>query len=77
MNKKYIKGIYLNQKPNQPDFVIGQLSFKMEDINEVVEQLKALTNAKGYANIDILKSDTGPYLKPNTYGTEQQNKIAD
>lgn len=73
MNEKFIKGLFLSKREGSPDFVKGTLSFKTE---EFIKELVNYTNAKGYANVDILESkDSGElYLKPNLYclDTKQQ-----
>ena len=66
MNEKFIKGLFLSKREGSPDFVKGTLSFKTEDF---IKELPNYTNAKGYANVDILESKDGQlYIKPNLYG---------
>ena len=66
MNDKFIKGLFLKKREGSPDFVKGTLSFKTEDF---IKEIINYTNAKGYANVDILEKDSGElYLKPNLYG---------
>ena len=66
MNEKFIKGLFLSKREGSPDFVKGTLSFKTEDF---IKEIINYTNAKGYANVDILEKDNGElYLKPNLYG---------
>ena len=68
---KFIKGLFLSRRENAPEFVVGSLSFKTEDL---LSDLPNWTNKKGYANVDILKKDDGSiYLKPSTYGLENQD----
>jgi len=73
MNEKFIKGLFLKRREGSPDFVKGTLSFKTE---EFIKEIVNYTNAKGYANVDILEKDNGElYLKPNLYGlTNHLNK---
>lgn len=67
--QKIVKGLFLNQRENRPDFVVGTLTFKT---GEFIQNINEITNAKGYANVDILKRDDGSlYLKPNTYGLNE------
>lgn len=75
MNEKFIKGLFLSKREGSPDFVKGTLSFKTE---EFIKEIINYTNAKGYANVDILeRKDSGElYLKPSLYGldTKQFNQ---
>lgn len=73
LNDKFIKGLFFSKREGSPDFVKGTLSFKTEDF---LQELPKYTNAKGYANIDILESKEGQlYVKPNLYGLEETIKV--
>jgi len=55
--KIYGKGVY-GKMPHEkaPDFVLGQLSFKVEDFILFLNEHK---NEKGYVNLDLLKGKDG------------------
>lgn len=65
---KFADGFIFKRNPNAPDFVIGQLSVKVED---AINFLKA--NAKnGWVNIDIKRGRSGKeYLQLSTYEPKQ------
>ena len=70
-----VAGMFFNQKhENAPDFVLGSISFKVEDVVAFLQQHK---NEKGYVNVDFLRakpkegeSKGKPYFKLNTWKPE-------
>jgi len=62
--KIFIDGMIFKQREGTPDFVIGQLSFKVEEFIEF-----ALKHEKnGWLNADLLKSKAGkPYATKNQW----------
>jgi len=70
MEQKFIKGLFTSRRENAPDFVIANLSFKTE---QFIEWLKENTNAKGYVNVDVLRSkEGGVYSKLNDWKPEEK-----
>lgn len=61
---KFADGFMFKRNPNAPDFVIGQMSVKVE---EAINFLKA--NAKnGWVNMDIKRGRSGKeYVQLSTY----------
>lgn len=68
--KEFVKGLFAKMNEKAPEFVICNLSFKVEDFEEWA---KANANEKGYVNIDILKSrDAGKlYAQLNDFKKEE------
>lgn len=63
--QNFITGLFTSRRENAPDFLLASLSFKTEPF---IDWLKNNTNAKGYCNIDLLKSKEGkPYSKLNDW----------
>lgn len=74
MEKIYAKGIYFNRKhEKQPDFVLGSLSIKIEQLEELVKQIKEYEN-NGYARFQILDGKEKPYVLVDTYKKEEKPK---
>lgn len=68
--EKFIKGLFTQLRENAPDFVLANLSFKTE---QFIEWLKNHTNAKGYCNVDILRSKEGVvYSKYNDWQPKEK-----
>lgn len=64
MEQKFVDGLFVNRREQAPDFVIANLSFNEKFIN----YLKSNMNAKGYVNVDVLKSKEGKlYAKLNDF----------
>jgi glycerol-3-phosphate responsive antiterminator len=60
----FADGLIVKTADNQPDFVIGKLSIK---VDEFVKFINA-NQKNGWVNIDLLKGKSGkPYAKLNTY----------
>ena len=55
MENTFVNGLFVSRRENAPDFVISSLSFN----DKFIDYLKSNFNAKGYTNIDILKSKEG------------------
>jgi hypothetical protein len=65
MEEKFISGLFTKKNEKSPDFVLASLSFKTE---QFIEWLKGHTNAAGYCNVDVLRSqDGGVYSKHNDW----------
>ena len=62
--KVFAKGFYFKRNEKAPDFVIGNLSLKVEDAGPFVKE-----NAKnGYLNLQIMKSrEGGFYVELDTF----------
>lgn len=65
--KIFAEGIYWKEKhANAPSFILGEVSFKVEDAIKFLKQYK---NDKGYANLTLKVGKSGKrYLELNTYG---------
>ena len=64
MENTFVNGLFVSRRENAPDFVISSLSFN----DKFIDYLKSNFNAKGYTNIDILKSKEGKlYAKLNDW----------
>jgi hypothetical protein len=60
----FADGILFKRSPNAPDFVIGQMSFKVE---EAINFLKA-NSKNGWVNVDIKRGRSGKeYVQLSTY----------
>ena len=68
--KVFAKGFYFKRNEKAPDFVIGNLSLKVEDAGPFVKE-----NAKnGYLNLQILKSRSGGfYVELDTFEPKKQD----
>lgn len=67
----FADGMSFKRNPNAPDYVIGQVSFKVEDAIKFLN-----THAKnGWVNVDIKRSKSGKeYLSLNTYKPEPKQQ---
>jgi len=64
MENKFVDGLFVSRRDNAPDFLIAGLSFNQK----FIDYLKANMNAKGYVNVDLLKSKEGKlYAKLNDW----------
>lgn len=64
MENKFVDGLFVNRRENAPEFLIANLSFNQK----FIDYLKGNFNAKGYVNIDVLKSKEGKlYAKLNDW----------
>lgn len=66
----YAKGFFWNEKKEtQPDFVVGSISIRLDDLGDLVQY----KNDKGYVKLDILrkKDGTGNTITVNTYGLDK------
>jgi hypothetical protein len=69
MENKFVDGLFINRRENAPDFLISSLSFN----EKFIEYLKSNFNAKGWCNIDVLKSKEGKlYAKLNDWKTSEK-----
>lgn len=67
--KTLVNGLIVKQNPSRPDFVIGSLSFKIEDFAKFVKE----HNKNGWLNVDLLTSKAGkPYAALNTWEPESK-----
>ncbi len=67
-NLDYVNGLFVKRRENAPDFVITNLSFS---VVKFIEYLNSHANAKGYVNIDVLRSKKGIlYAKLNDWTPE-------
>lgn len=62
----FAEGIFFKQKPQAPEWVVGQISFKVDD---AIKFLKENQNDSGYVNCDIKKSkgEGKPYVELDTW----------
>ena len=70
-NPIFAKGFFWNdKKETQPDFVVGSISIRLDDIGELAQY----KNDKWYVKLDILnkRDGTGKTITVNTYGLENK-----
>ena len=71
--KTLVNGLIVKQNPSRPDFVIGSLSFKIEEFSKFVKE----HNKNGWLNIDLLTSKAGkPYAALNTWEPNQSQMVS-
>lgn len=71
--KIFAKGFSFKRRESAPDFVIGNLSVK---VDEAIETLKA-NEKNGWVNLDIVNSKEGkPYVEVNTWTPEVKKSQA-
>lgn len=65
----FVDGMIFKKKhDNAPDFVLGSVSIKADELTAFLEKHK---KDDGWVNIDLLKSKEGkPYFKLNTFKPE-------
>ena len=69
METKFVDGLFVNRREGSPDFVVASLSFNQK----FIDYLKENFNAKGYCNIDLMKSKEGKlYAKLNDWKPEER-----
>lgn len=68
--KVFAKGFYFKRNEKAPDFVVGNLSLKVEDAGPFVKE-----HAKnGYLNLQIMKSrDGGFYVELDSWEPKKQS----
>jgi hypothetical protein len=63
--KIFADGFSFNTRDNQPDFVVGRVSIKLED---AIPFLKEHGSKRGWVNLNILKGRSGkPYIELDTF----------
>lgn len=68
MENKFVDGLFVSRRENAPDYVISNLSFNQK----FIDFLQAKFNAKGYVNIDLMKSKEGKlYAKLNDWKPQE------
>ena len=74
MEEIFPKGIrFITRTPNQPDFVRGKLSIK---VDEFIDWLNNKQSESGWVNLDILLSKQGKiYLKHNDFQPQGSDEI--
>lgn len=72
MERVFAEGAFFKPKPQAPDWVVGQASFKVDDF---IKFLKEHENEKGYVNLDLKKSKGGDktYFELDTWQPEKQD----
>ena len=78
MDKIFVNGLRA-KKPNEnaPDFVIADLSAKVADLHEWLNENQGLANDAGYINLSLKKSKAGKYyIEVNTWKPKQDNHPA-
>ena len=73
MSKKKIfaDGFSFNTRENQPEFVVGKVSVKIED---AIPFLKEHGAKRGWVNLNILIGRSGkPYIELDTYEPKSKN----
>lgn len=70
MDKKYLTGLFIKSPhQNAPDFVLGQISIKREDL---IKELQGMSDE--WINLDVKKSKEGEvYGQINTYQKQNSN----
>lgn len=76
MDKIYAKGIYYNPKrDNAPDFVLGSISIKIDDLKELEKQIIEHEN-NGYCRFQILQGKEKPYVVVDTYKPKEKKELS-
>jgi hypothetical protein len=71
--KVFANGFSFKRRESAPDFVIGNISIKVDD---AIEFLKANKKQDGWVNLNILKSQSGkPYIELDTWSPESTPKV--
>ena len=69
METKFVDGLFVSRREQAPEYVISNLSFNQK----FIDYLKANFNARGYVNIDLMKSKEGKqYAKLNDWQPKTQ-----
>ena len=69
MENKFVDGLFVKRSEKAPDFLITSLSFN----DKFLKYLENNFNAKGWCNVDIMKSKTGTlYAKLNDWKPEER-----
>ena len=65
----FLKGLFVKRKEKSPDFVIGQISIKREELIKTLQEMNG-----EWINLDILKEKDGDgiYSKINDWKPEQK-----
>lgn len=73
-DKKFLKGLFVKKREGSPDFVLGQISIKRE---ELITELQSMSEE--WLNLDILKEKEGNgiYSKLNTWKPENKEEKSD
>lgn len=75
MEKIYAKGLYWNEKrDNAPDFVLGSISIKLDDLKELERQILEHWN-NGYCRFQVLQGKEKPYVVVDTYKPKEKKEI--
>lgn len=79
METKFVDGLFVKRNEKAPEFVIANLSFN----EKFLDWLKGNMNAKGYCNVDVVRSQKGTLYaklndwKPEDVRTLQQEEVED
>lgn len=66
--KVFANGFSFKRRESAPDFVIGNISVKVDEAIEFLNQNK---KADGWVNLNILKSQSGkPYIELDTWSPD-------
>ena len=69
--KIFADGFSFNTRENQPDFVVGRVSVKIED---AIPFLKEHGAKRGWVNLNILTGRSGkPYIELDTFEPKSNN----
>lgn len=70
--KTYLKGLFVKRQENAPDFVVGAISIKREDL---IAELQGMSEE--WINLDIRKEKDGKgiYSKINTWKTSESRQV--
>lgn len=70
--KAFLKGLFVKKNPKSPDFVIGQISIKREDL---IAELQTMSDE--WINLDILKKkdESDIYAKINKWKAEKKTDL--
>lgn len=72
--KIFTEGLIVKRNDNAPDFVIGNLSIKVDEFKPFLDK----HTKNGWVNIDLKKSQSGKYYgEINTWQPKQESKASE
>ena len=70
--KIFADGFSFSTRENQPDFVVGRVSVKLED---AIPFIKKHASKKGWVNLNVLVGRSGnPYVELDTFKPKSETK---
>lgn len=68
---EFLNGVIFKRKDNAPDFVIGQLSFKVDEFIKTLQEKEK----NGWVNANIKRGQSGkPYIELDTWEAGSNNR---